>query len=287
MPLLTESCNLRFLTDIGKIMQTIKIFLASSSELKEHRKEFREFISVKNDRLHQKGIYLQIIQWEYFLDAVSETRLQEEYNKALKECDVALCMFYSKAGKYTQEEFEVAYKKFKETGKPHIYTYFFNGQVDMQNINVEDLVELNNFKKRIGELGHFFTLYKSIEDLKYQFSEQLDKLFDKWEVELINKPTKEISTPIKPTMEIDAPINSNKTTYEEFVKKLLALIAEANYAEVIDELNVIFDGKPNNTYSIVRQNIMHQLNQGYLPNPAQVQALQMFVKGSEVKKRLA
>jgi hypothetical protein len=56
-------------------LKTIKIFLASSSELKADRDEFRIFISRENDRLHKQGIYLEILQWEYFLDAISDTRL--------------------------------------------------------------------------------------------------------------------------------------------------------------------------------------------------------------------
>jgi hypothetical protein len=265
-------------------MQTIKIFLASSSELKEHRKEFREFISVKNDRLHQKGIYLQIIQWEYFLDAVSETRLQEEYNKALKECDVALCMFYSKAGKYTQEEFEVAYKNFKETGKPHIYTYFFNGQVDMQNINVDDLVGLNNFKKRIGELGHFFTLYNSIEELKYLFSEQLDKLFDKWEIELPKKTSEKIVIEI-PKIENTTNNNNSMNSLEELKKDLLDKIERQDLPTVFIELEKIYDkmeSSEKSTYSQLNNEFKFG---GY--NFAFVGRLKVFVNGLRLKKNLA
>lgn len=47
-------------------MKTIRIFIASSSELKEDREEFRNFISRENDRLITKGIYLKLEQWEYF-----------------------------------------------------------------------------------------------------------------------------------------------------------------------------------------------------------------------------
>jgi hypothetical protein len=72
---------------------SIKIFIASSYELKAERDAFRSFLSVENDRLNKKGIYLELIQWEYFLDAVSTTRLQNEYNEALKKCDIAVCMF--------------------------------------------------------------------------------------------------------------------------------------------------------------------------------------------------
>ena len=38
-------------------MKSFKIFLASSSELKEDRDAFRIFLSVENDRLHRKDIY--------------------------------------------------------------------------------------------------------------------------------------------------------------------------------------------------------------------------------------
>lgn len=156
-------------------MKTIKIFLASSSELKDDRDALRQFISVENDRLHKQDIYLELVQWEYFLDAISNSRLQDEYNKALANCDVVLSLFFSKAGKYTQEEFDVALQRFKDTGKPLIYTYFKDGQVNMSEIN-EEVLSLLNFKKRLKDIGHFSTSYKNIEDLKYQFKLQLEKL---------------------------------------------------------------------------------------------------------------
>ncbi|MCC6325820.1 MAG: hypothetical protein DCC43_08180 [Candidatus Brocadia sp.] len=74
--------------------KTIKIFLASSSDLKEDRDAFRIFLSIENDRLHKKGMYLELVQWEYFLDAISDTRLQDEYNKAIKTCDIVVSLFF-------------------------------------------------------------------------------------------------------------------------------------------------------------------------------------------------
>jgi hypothetical protein len=70
-------------------LKTIKIFIASSSELKSDREDFRTLISLENDRLSEQGIYLKMLQWENFLDAISDTRLQDEYNRALRECDIA------------------------------------------------------------------------------------------------------------------------------------------------------------------------------------------------------
>jgi hypothetical protein len=66
-------------------METIRIFIASSSELEQDRKEFREFLSIENDRLHSKEVYLELVQWEHFLDTVSQTRLQDEYNNEIKK----------------------------------------------------------------------------------------------------------------------------------------------------------------------------------------------------------
>lgn len=158
-------------------MKTIKIFLASSSELQADRDALRIFISVENDRLFEKGIYLKMIQWEYFLDAISDTTLQGEYNKAVQECDILLSLFFTKAGKYTQEEFETAYGSFKENGKPLIFTYLKNASVKMSEIN-EEVISLFNFKKRLNELGHFPTNYNNIDDLKVQFKRQLERILE-------------------------------------------------------------------------------------------------------------
>ena len=69
-------------------MQTKRIFLASSSELKEDRMEFEIFIYRKTKDWVDQGVFLELIVWQDFLDAVSKTRLQDEYNKAIRDCDI-------------------------------------------------------------------------------------------------------------------------------------------------------------------------------------------------------
>ncbi|MGH8555020.1 MAG: hypothetical protein ACREUD_05575 [Gammaproteobacteria bacterium] len=59
-------------------MLTKKIFLASSAELKDDRKEFEIFINRKNNDWVDQGVFIELIVWEDFLDAVSKTRLQDE-----------------------------------------------------------------------------------------------------------------------------------------------------------------------------------------------------------------
>ena len=162
-----------------KIMTTIKIFLASSSELSQERKTLREFISIQNDQLHEKGIYLKLIQWESFIDAMSKERLQAEYNKALKECDIFLSLFFTKVGKYTAEEFEYAFGQFNETGKPYIYTYFKDASLNSNEIIEQDIKSKFKFEKKLKKLGHFKTIYKDINDLENQFKRQLESLIPK------------------------------------------------------------------------------------------------------------
>jgi internalin A len=158
--------------------RTIRIFLASSAELLEDRDAFDHYFRRQNDLFLKKGIYLKIERWEYFLDAISETRLQDEYNNAICNCDIFVCLFFTKTGKFTDEEFEVAHRQFKASGKPLIYTYFKNSDIKTGAARKDDLLSLWTFQEKLKALGHFHTVYDNIEHLKRQFRDQLEMLLD-------------------------------------------------------------------------------------------------------------
>ena len=155
---------------------TIKIFLASSSELKEEREQFEIFIYRKCKEYNKEGIFLELVIWEDFIDAMSQTRLQDEYNKAITDCDIFVSLFFTKVGKYTEEEFLKAWKTFKVNHKPLIYTYFKNANIKTSEIKEDDILSLFNFKKKLKEKGHYPTEYTSIDSFKNHFSDQLTKL---------------------------------------------------------------------------------------------------------------
>ncbi|MDQ2944388.1 MAG: hypothetical protein M3Y27_00310 [Acidobacteriota bacterium] len=157
-------------------IQQIRIFLASSSELQQDRDAFDLYFRQQNDQLRKKGLYLEIVRWENFLDAMSETRLQDEYNKAIRDCDVFVCLFFTKTGKFTEEEFDVAHRQFTDSGKPRIYTFFKDADIKTGSARKEDLNSLWAFKEKLSELGHFSTSYENIEHLKRQFRDQIDKM---------------------------------------------------------------------------------------------------------------
>jgi hypothetical protein len=80
---------------------------------------------------------------------------------------------YTKAGKYTQVEFNIAYYQFKQKGKPLIYTYFKkpDGSVAIEQSIVE-------FQQQLNNIGHFYTKYTNTEDLLLQLDDQFEKIFE-------------------------------------------------------------------------------------------------------------
>jgi hypothetical protein len=156
-----------------------KIFLASSSELAEDREKFEIFISRENNRLVDKGIYLELVIWKNFLDVMSQSRLQDEYNKAIKDCDIFVMLYHTKVGKYTAEEFETAFGQFKATNRPLIFTYFKTSKISLDDVPMDDILSLKSFQEKLKELGHFQTKCKTYSDLLFHFKNQLEKLQDK------------------------------------------------------------------------------------------------------------
>jgi hypothetical protein len=157
----------------------IRIFLAASAELEEDRKEFSLYvIEQKAAELRKRGFYPTIVRWENFFNAMSETRLQDEYNKAICACDIFVSLFCTKVGKFTHEEFDVAYGHFTSFGKPYIYTLFKKALVDIDRLPPEDFESLRAFKAKLKTLGHYPTSYNNIEDLKLKFRDQLPKLLE-------------------------------------------------------------------------------------------------------------
>lgn len=89
-----------------------------------------------------------------------------------------MSLFKTKVGKFTEEEFDVAWEKFKATDKPRIFTFFRRFQLsdDELETKADDLDSLKRFKKKLSDLGHFYTKYDDAEHLKRQFRDQLVRL---------------------------------------------------------------------------------------------------------------
>ncbi len=181
----TEQGNTRSINNEPRTMQRIKIFLASSAELKDDREQFELHLGRINKRLIDKFVFLELIVWEDFLDAMSKDGLQNEYNNAIKKCDIFVMLFFTKVGIYTKEEFQTAVGQFKSTQKPFIFTYFKEADISTANIT-PDIITMIQFKETLKALGHYPTNYKNIEGLCLHFEAQLNKLADNGFIKLTN-----------------------------------------------------------------------------------------------------
>lgn len=156
-------------------MKKIKIFLASSNELKAERTMFEIEIYRKCKAWFDKNIFLHLDIWEDLSARMSQINSQEEYNKFVRSADLFVLLAFTKVGIYTGEEFENAFGIFKATQKPFIFTYFkqTNDKVD------ESLLQ---FKQKLMDLGHFYSPFIDSNDLWNQFNKELERLeLDKFE----------------------------------------------------------------------------------------------------------
>lgn len=181
-----------------------KIFLASSNELKADRDQFEIAIARKSERWRDKGVVLQPIRWENFIDAVSKTRLQDEYNRAIRDSDIFVMLFHTKVGPYTEEEFETAYDQFKTTGIPQIYTYLNTAPGSPEQPS------LKAFKDKLKAIGHFFTPYANTDALLRHFNDQLDMLAANGVIEF--QPEREASGGNSTTLNGSGAINQGSGT---------------------------------------------------------------------------
>lgn len=150
-------------------MKKIKLFLASSNELKVEREKFEIEIYRKCKLWFEKGIFLHLDIWEDLPAKISPTKSQDEYNKVIKETDIFILLSFSKVGMYTAEEFETAFGFFQSTKKPFIYTYF-------KDIGSGADPSLTKFKNKLVGLEHFYSTYKDFNDLWKQFNKELDRM---------------------------------------------------------------------------------------------------------------
>ncbi len=150
-------------------MKKIKIFLASSNELKPEREKFEIEIYRKCKSWFDKGIFLHLDIWEDMSARMSMTGSQSEYNKFVKDADIFVFLAYSKVGMYTAEEFENAFGQFKSAEKPFIFTYFKTAPENVQDSVAE-------FKKKLSELKHFYANFADSNDLWNQFNKELERL---------------------------------------------------------------------------------------------------------------
>ncbi len=158
-------------------MQTVRFYIAASSELQEDRESLLQFVSYEIKKWAPDDSNIGFVTWEDYLDTASQTRIQEEFSKVIVQADIFVMLLFTKVGRYSAEEFENAFKINKDRGKPLIYIYFKESQDILGTIDKSDLESLLHFQKRLEELAYSPRKYNDSTDLCNQFSKELEKIF--------------------------------------------------------------------------------------------------------------
>jgi hypothetical protein len=143
--------------------QTVRIFIASSAELKEERDKCVLLINHLNKS--HKHLHLEPVEWEHDIihaNFLGHETIQDAINPKLKESDLAIFVFYSKIGKYTRQEFDFATKEGKK-----IFSFFKAG-FSPNKATLSAYSKLLDFKESLNEI----VLYKEYIDLT-DFEKQL------------------------------------------------------------------------------------------------------------------
>lgn len=146
-------------------MKTIRIFLASSEELKDERQKFGNLIRQLDDIFIKRGIHIQLLVWEDMDPSYNNCRKQDEYNAWIRESQIFVALFYTRAGQYTLEELEVARTENCRRQEPKLMIYCRS----LQPGDVEEQ-DLQEFKQTLEkQLGHFWGNYATTDKLHLDF----------------------------------------------------------------------------------------------------------------------
>ena len=148
-------------------MKTIKIFIASSNELKDERVLMASLANELSTRLEKVGIQVIAVEWESLDSSMNEEHKQEEYNEKLRECDMCMVLYWTKFGMYTKTELDTAYKEKIEGKNPQKVWVYFKEVDDPSNMPTEELKEFrDSFPTKYG---HFYTPFANFDTLKAHF----------------------------------------------------------------------------------------------------------------------
>ena len=156
-------------------IRTIKIFLASSEELADERIRFGDFIRTLDDTYEQRGFRIKLIKWEDLPKGNDGRPTQETYNEHVRQCDLFVSLFYTKAGQFTIEEYNVARQTQRECDKPIIYVF-----LRVLDKGEQEDKSLADFKQNVlGTVKHYWTNYENSDALQLKFVMDLLKVENK------------------------------------------------------------------------------------------------------------
>ena len=167
--------------------KSINIFLASSGELKTERDAINTFIAEENKRLFNSGIFLNLIMWEEQQKSVDKDRIQLRFNELLLDSEIVIVLFYTKAGQFTLEEFNLAYDNLRKENKPDYLFVFFDNRSVPQELITKDIFIIKGIKKKLQDDEQLYIEFDTVDNLKYELKKQMDLVLPSIKSKILKK----------------------------------------------------------------------------------------------------
>jgi internalin A len=156
-------------------IRVLNLFLVSSNELRDEREKIEQVLSRKNKSLRKQGFLIDLLIWEDDQHIDKSVHSQDDYNIKIKQCDLFVMLFYSKVGKYSFEEFEIAISLFKNKGIPRICV--FQKDIDLpKKLSKTDADSRFAFLERLQKIEHFPIPFGNPDKLINELEDCIDKL---------------------------------------------------------------------------------------------------------------
>lgn len=152
-------------------MKTRKVFIASSSELKQERMELVDMIQDMNDELETKNIKIKPVLWEYMDSSMRAERKEDEYLAKLRDCEICIVLFWQILGEYTVEELDVAMEEMRSGRFPKEVHVLFKAPAPNASeelisfkenfygkyqVNPETFNDISSLRKQVEGILHSF-----------------------------------------------------------------------------------------------------------------------------------
>lgn len=152
-------------------MKTIRVFIASSSELKRERMELVDLTQDMNDDLEGRNIKLKPVLWEYMDSSMRSERKEDEYLVKLRECEICIVLFWQILGEYTVEELDVAIEEMRSGRCPREVHVLFKAPAPNASeelisfkenfygkyqVNSETFNDISSLRKQVEGILHSF-----------------------------------------------------------------------------------------------------------------------------------
>lgn len=152
-----------------------KCFIASPGDTEIERGICDEVFNKINTTIGQKlNFRIESKKWETDSRPSFGSDGQQVINsQLLKEYDIFIGIMWARfgvatprAGSGTEEEFNQAFEKYKESESIEIMMYFNTCDAPIKKIDPEQLIKVNKFKEKVSSLGGLYKEYNGANEFK-------------------------------------------------------------------------------------------------------------------------